>query len=74
MDNIIKRENEGALSDPLTNMIRDGGNGSCEITLDKKWLELHGYKVGDRLKVWARKIFAPEELGKKEEQKKEVKE
>lgn len=56
MENISKRDNEGTLSDPLTNNIRDGGNGSCEITLDKKWLELHGYYVGDQLKIWARKI------------------
>ena len=48
MSDINQRENEGALSDPLVNMIRDSGNGkSCEITLDKKWLELHGYRVGD---------------------------
>jgi len=61
MDTINQRDNEGSLSDPFTNMIRDSGNGSVEITLDKKWLEVHGYKVGDRLKVWVRKIFPAEE-------------
>lgn len=52
-----EQDNLEALSDPFYAKIRDSGDGnSVEITLDKKWVTVHGYKIGNLIKCWARKV------------------